>query len=85
MKTFDEATNFVNSKKNWIIDDHEKLMLYALFKIRTSGKLKKKENGLNIVGNMKQDAWYKFSQNYNSEEAEALYIDFVNELIDKYK
>ena len=60
-----------------------KLKLYALYKQATEGDVSGKRPGFtNPVGRAKYDAWASMS-GYDSEQAEAEYIEAVQELVDR--
>ena len=84
-QTFEEASKFISLNKQMAIKDDEKLMLYALYKMAIVGKPPVKEFGMfETKEKLKYNAWLEFSNAYQCEHAEELYISFANKLYEKY-
>tara|TARA_B100000482_G_scaffold191812_1_gene177914 strand:+ start:327 stop:602 length:276 start_codon:yes stop_codon:yes gene_type:complete len=88
LSVFEEAVKFVSTHRGFDVNDEERLMIYALYKMATVGKAPDECecSSLDMKGKMKYNAWKELSSNYGcGESAKTLYVELVNKLIIKYK
>jgi len=86
LTNFENAVHFVTTNKSFHVDDEERLMIYAFYKLATVGKAPNNCpcHSWDVKGTMKYNAWKEFSLNYECEQAKELYVKLVNTLMNKY-